>query len=116
MRTIAPKELYEYFIETFDFFGTHILSKSDEEVEYLIFEEFDSNVISFLHYNSLDVLLKHNYIDNDIYKLCLQFREQSMKLINEKLWNVNEVKTNYQWLELMKFADLIKTKFCNFKK
>ena len=33
-------ERFDLFKETFNVFGTFILKKSDEEIEYLVFEEF----------------------------------------------------------------------------
>ena len=33
-------ERFDLFKETFNVFGTFILKKSDDEIEYLVFEEF----------------------------------------------------------------------------
>ena len=67
----------------------------------------------------MNVLLKDDYINREIYVLCLELREIYLQLEETRQcipWTSSELKTNHIWLELMKLADLIKNKIYNYKK
>lgn len=110
MNHISAEKLFEYFLETFDYFGTHLLFMSNQDIMDNLFEEFDANVHSFLHEDSLDVLLEKGFIDQEIYNLSLELRKEYLVLDEQPSWSVSDIKTDAHWLELMKLADLIKEK------
>lgn len=49
MKELTTKEQYEYFNDTFNKFNTTLLNQSDDDIEYIIFEDIIDNVVSFLH-------------------------------------------------------------------
>ena len=69
-------ERFDLFKETFNVFGTFILKKSDDEIEYLVFEEFITYVTCYLHENTLIDLLKNKLIDQYVFdKSILKLKE-----------------------------------------
>ena len=110
MKELTTKERYEYFVETFSKFGSSILKESDDDIEYIIFEDIIDNVISFLHTIVLDELLKEKYINKEVYDLCCDFRKLFLELEEKSLRSATEVRKSKEWLDLMKLADEIKNK------
>ena len=100
--------LYKNFIATINEFGTHLLSHSDEDIEYYIFEEFDADSVSFLYWRNLKKLLKANLIDEQIYKLSLKLRRNFRKLEGTLIWSARSVKYERKWLKLLLLSDNIK--------
>ena len=57
MKELTTKEQYEYFEETFNKFNTTLLNQSDDDIEYIIFEDIIDNVVSFLASPSFEIAL-----------------------------------------------------------
>ncbi|MFR7882131.1 MAG: hypothetical protein ACLU5J_12235 [Christensenellales bacterium] len=74
-------ERFDLFKETFNVFGTFILKKSDEEIEYLVFEEFITYVTCYLHKNTLIDLLKNKFIDQYVFEKSILLRSKSLILM-----------------------------------
>lgn len=110
MKELTTKEQYEYFKETFKKFNLSLLNKSDEDIEYIIFEDIIDNVISFLHTIVIDKLLYEKYINKEVYDLCCDFRKQFLELDEKTLRSATEIKKSQEWLELIKLADIINSK------
>ena len=110
MKQLTTKEQYEYFEETFNKFSTTLLNQSDDDIEYIIFEDILDNVISFLHTIVLDELLKEKYINKEVYDLCCDFRKQFIELEENTSGGPTEIRKSKEWLDLMKLADEIKSK------
>ena len=109
MKELTTKERYEYFVETFSKFGSSILKESDDDIEYIIFEDIIDNVISFLHTIVLDELLKEKYINQEVYDLCCDFRKRFLEIEEKLSHTATIVKESQEWLELMKLSDDIKS-------
>lgn len=110
MKELTTKKQYEYFKETFYKFNTTLLNQSDDDIEYIIFEDIIDNVVSFLHPIVIDKLLEEKYINSEVYDLCYDFRKQFLELEENTSGGVTEVRESKEWLDLMKLADLIKSK------
>ena len=110
MKELTTKEQYEYFKDTFNKFNTTILNQTDDDIEYIIFEDIIVNVISFLHTIVIDKLLEEKYINKEVYDLCCDFRKQFIELEEKSLRSATEVRKSKEWLELMQLADEIKSK------
>lgn len=110
MKELTTKEQYEYFEETFNKFNTTILNQTDDDIEYIIFEDIIDNVISFLHTMVIDKLFDEKYINKEVYDLCCYFRKQFLELEEKSLRSATEVRKSKEWLELMQLADEIKSK------
>lgn len=108
MNPISIDVQYELYKETLSKCGLFLLKGSDEDIEYNIFEEFDTDSISFLHINILNSLLAAKLIDKEIYDLSLKLALNFRALEKTDLWNIESVKTNEQWYEILKLSDNIK--------
>ena len=110
MKELTTKEQYEYFKETFYKFNTTLLNQTDDDIEYIIFEDIIDNVVSFLHTIVIDKLLDEKYINKEVYDLCCYFRKLFLELEEKSLRSATEVRESKNWLDLMKLADEIKSK------
>ena len=110
MEIVIILEQYEYFEETFIKFNTSLLEQSDDDIEYIIFEDIIENVVSFLHQIVIDKLLEEKYINQEVYDLTCGFRKQFLELEEKSLRSATEVRKSKEWLDLMKLADEIKSK------
>lgn len=110
MKELTTEEKYEYFEETFNKFNTTLVNQSDDDIEYIIFEDIIDSVVSFLHPIVIDKLLDEKYINKEVYDLSCDFRKQFLELEEKTLANATEIKGSHEWLELMKLADVIKSK------
>lgn len=108
MSEISVKQRYEMFLETIKLCGLFLLKSSDQKIEYNIFEEFDGDCVSFLHYTNLDILYASNMIDKRIYSMSLELSRKFRALEGTELWNVQSVKTDKKWLEILTLSDNIK--------
>ena len=110
MKELTTKEQYEYFEETFNKFNTTLLNQSDDDIEYIIFEDIINNVVSFLHPIVIGKLLEEKYINKEVYDLCCDFRKLFLELEEKSLRSATEVRESKDWLDLVKLADEIKSK------
>ena len=109
MESISCTKLFELFIDTLDHFGTFLLKAGTEDIGYYVFEEFDSDSVTFLHENTLDQLLEGGYISAEVYPLCQLLRKRFRELEKTDLWDVEVVRSAPEWYELMVLADKIKS-------
>lgn len=107
MESINHVQSYEFFRETLGHFGTFLLDEDIENVEWHVFEEFDSGSIAFLHEHTLDRLLYNGYISAEVYPLCQLLRKKFRDLEETSLWNADAVKSTPEWYELLYLADKI---------
>lgn len=102
------KKSFDYFLGTLQEFGVHLLDCTDEDIEYYIFEEFDTDSISFLHENVLNLLLASQFIDKEVFSKSLNLATKFRKLEKSELWNVESVRKSREWRELLMLSDEIK--------
>lgn len=108
MNEISLNKKYELFIETLNQCGQFLLNADNEDIEYYLFEEFDSNSISFLSKEMLKTLLMENLINDEIYNKSLLLAQKFRDLEGTKLWNINMVKNRKEWGEILMLSDQIK--------
>ncbi|MCR4942552.1 MAG: hypothetical protein K5978_07165, partial [Campylobacter sp.] len=72
---LTVDERYELFKSTLLKCCSNILTKNEDDFRYILFEELSINIISFLHKNTLDLLIDKGYIDETIYDKCSELRE-----------------------------------------
>jgi hypothetical protein len=104
----------ELFVDTLNKCGLHLLTKSDEEIGYSIFEEFDTGATSFLHRNALAKLIEADLITEEAAQKCAVLREKVMKLQGTKEWNICSVKYSNLWREVLELSDQIKS-LCGYE-
>ena len=108
MKKINTREKYELFIQTLQSCGMYLLDRSDADIAYFLFEEFDSDCISYLHENVLKELLDEKYISTDIYNMATELRCKFRALESTDAWNISAVKTDPRWKEIFRLCDKIK--------
>lgn len=115
MDKLSLKERYENLLYAFNFFGTFILDKDDEEIGWLVFEDFIDYAIVDFYIDNLKDFLDNKMIDEKTYKACLELREKylSYESDDSDIRSVYDVKTNPKWKELLELADSIKAMLKN---
>lgn len=108
MEEIEPSFANENFDYTVSLCSSNLFEKSDLEILYNVYEEFDTCSWSFLHENTLSTLLKTGLINNEIFKLASELRELSVKLFSANIdRSVDELKRNENWKKVMQLCDQI---------
>ena len=110
MDKISTQQLYALFLETLNNCGTFLLNCSTQDICYHLFEEFDTDSISFLHENALHTLAEKGYISAEVYSLSKLLGEKFRSLENTELWSVDHVKTSPQWRSVLELSDKIRSK------
>jgi hypothetical protein len=88
--------------------SSKLLSKSQDEILYDVYEEFDSCSWSFLHENTLNVLLRSKRINEEIFKLASELRELAVNLFDSDIErSVEELKRNEGWKKVVVLCDRI---------
>ena len=102
--------LYEFFRNTLDHCGLFLLHLSDEDIAWYLFEEFDTDCISFLHENILNQLCAAGKITQDTANMSLVLSRKFRALENTEVWNIGAVRTDPLWREIFILSDEIKKK------
>ncbi|MDT0013730.1 hypothetical protein [Listeria cossartiae] len=73
---------------------------SDEELYNYIFEVFLGDIVSYLSPYTLDRLEAEGIIDEDIYAMSKNLRNELLELINGPSWNIASVKNSDDWAKI----------------
>jgi hypothetical protein len=104
---LTSKERYEIFKDVFSHCGTFLTECDEEEVGWHIFEEFDTDALSFLHENTMNILLAEGYITEEIYENSLLLASSFRKMERTPLWNTHDVIHREEWRKILVLADKI---------
>lgn len=107
MTEISIHELYRFYLDTIAHCSSAILDKSDDEIAYDLFEEFDVGAHSFLHDDSLTKLQRAGYLPADVVSLSRRLRTMWLALQNQN-WSMAEIRTHSSWKELFALGDEIR--------
>ncbi|WP_300662058.1 hypothetical protein [Fluviicola sp.] len=108
MEDIEINRADDNFNYTVSLCSTSLFKKNNDEILYDVYEEFDSYSWSFLHENTLNVLLTSGLINEEIFKLSFELRELSVKLFSSDIdRSVDELKRNENWKEVFSLCDRI---------
>lgn len=99
--------LFDDFLDTLEHSSSGILMRDEAYIGWCIFEEFDIEMTTFLHDDSLDVLLRDDLITNEIKILAQELRHKGRALKDDNLWKPELVRTNDRWRELFLLSDKI---------
>ena len=109
MIKLTIEQSFDFYLTSLGRIGMHILKVTDKEIEYQIFEEFETEYPAALSKYTLDVLEECGIIDTNIVKLS---RELQTKLLiferENSVWNVEALKDSSKWKEILQLADEIK--------
>lgn len=71
---LSSSERYEMLKITLKECCNDLLKKTDEEINYYLFEVIPIDINSYLHKNTLNILLNEGMIDSLIYSKCIELR------------------------------------------
>ncbi|REE54721.1 hypothetical protein A8990_1795 [Paenibacillus taihuensis] len=109
MENISVDKLYELYVHTINSCGTYLLSSDDSVIGYNIFEEFDIRAVTFLHSDNLQRLHEAGLINDVVRSKSLSLRAKFLRLQQSNEWNINAVRTSYEWKIVLDMADEIKS-------
>lgn len=99
MTEITLHELYELFLDTIGRCTPDLRNRSDEEIWYNLYEQFDNGARSFLHDVNLIKLRDAGLIDDGIVVASKDIRSRWLAL-SERKWTADEIRSNDEWTEL----------------
>ena len=106
---ISLEERYENFKKTIQECGSYLLTESDDTIKHHLFEEFSIDAISFLHEDTLNLLLDEGMINDDILEKSIELRNSFIQLEkNVELLSVEAVRTVEEWKRLLRTSDEIR--------
>ena len=106
---ISLEERYEKFKKTIQECGSYLLTESDDTIKHNLFEEFSIDAISFLHEDTLNLLLDEGMINDDILEKSIELRNSFIQLEkNVELLSVEAVRTVEEWKRLLRTSDEIR--------
>lgn len=103
---IPLSKLYELYMDTVRRCTSSVLSKSDQAIEYDVFEEFDIGVHTFLHSDTLQKLRDSGWLDEQILALSSDARAKALILLSRD-WSVGEMRQDSGWKALFTLCDRI---------
>ncbi|MDR0469908.1 MAG: hypothetical protein LBH09_08045 [Peptococcaceae bacterium] len=109
---ISVDELMVFFVDTLQKCGLYLLEMNDEDIEYNIFEEFDVSATSFLHDNTLSKLKEADLINGNMSRKASELRSRFIELQDSDKWNVESVRHDKKWREILELSDEIKSLLC----
>ena len=100
------EEQYLFYKKTIQECGSSILLEEDIKIEYILFEEFSSNVVSYLSEKALKIFEDMGWINEDIYAKSRALREKYFNIEkNRTLLNADAVRTEEEWKEFLLLSD-----------
>lgn len=108
MKSVNQTELYALYKDTLSHVGTFLLTCEREEIEYHLFEEFDTDCTSFLHETNLRTLLDGGLISAEIYETSLRLAAEFRALEGSALWNPEAVTAAEAWRKVMELGDMLR--------
>ena len=108
MKSVNQTELYALYKDTLSHVGTFLLTCEREEIEYHLFEEFDTDCTSFLHETNLRALLEGGLISAEIYEASLRLAAEFRGLEGTALWNPEAVVSAEAWRKVMELGDMLR--------
>ena len=108
MKELTLSHRYDLFKDTLSHLGTFLLTETKEDIEYHVFEEFDSDSVSFLHETNLRDLLDGGFINAEICSEALRLSDAFRALEGTALWNSDDVICSTAWREVLELADSVK--------
>ena len=108
MKELTLSQRYDLFKDTLSHLGTFLITDTKEEIEYRVFEEFDSDCISFLHETNLRALLDGGLISAEIYEASLRLAAEFRALEGSALWNPEAVTAAEAWRKVLELGDAVR--------
>lgn len=98
----------EMFKEVFDYVGSFVLEKDDDELQTIIFEDYDFYYPNLADFR-LNILYDSHYITDEMRHKAQEMRAFSEKMLNGNLRrSASVIRKSPEWRQIFLFADEIK--------
>ncbi len=105
MEETTLRERFELYNDTINKCGTYLLTTDDETIEYIIYEEFDIGIHSFLHIDNLKILFENGLISKGKMNKSLELREKVIQLQSSGEWGIEYLRKSKKWMEVFLLCD-----------
>jgi hypothetical protein len=109
----ADKSL-EFYLDTLGYLDEKYVSAFDEELEFYILEELDVDAHTFLHHNTVNLLIDKGLIPDTVANDSANLRTLVIELIDQKR-NANEIRFDNDWITARQLAKKILSKIKSFQ-
>jgi len=101
------KDQFGCFLDTFNNSSSDLLDKSDDDLEYALFEGY---LPTFLYEETFERLLKADLINAEIVQLCLEFREKMdfIQYADEDKRLAKYVRSDKRWRDVLQMSSNIR--------
>jgi hypothetical protein len=106
MEPLTINERYGLFIDTLTKCCSQVMSLSDEELEYNLFEDCAVEICSYFHESNLSDLRDAGFIDADCESLAKALRHKWNSL-EQTDWTAKSVRTSPEWRRRFEMSDRI---------
>ncbi|MEI5990775.1 hypothetical protein A5881_002280 [Enterococcus termitis] len=79
---------------------SNIETMNDQELYDYIFEVFLGDVVAYFNPYTLDRLEKEGIIDEEIYNVSKNIKDELFEMINGPLWNTDSVRNSKIWTNI----------------
>jgi hypothetical protein len=114
MDHISPDESLDLYLTTLGYLDEKYVNGSDEDLEYYILEELDSDVHTFLHDCTVDILVDEDLIPESVASETDQLRTLVKDLIERKR-TLDEIRFDNDWKNARQLARKILTEIKIFQ-
>jgi hypothetical protein len=104
MTEITFNELYDLYVATINSCNIRLLEENDDKIDYQIFEEFASDVVTFLHPDNARKLMESGFISSTKMNKSIELRNKVLELETTNLWNVPSFRTSLEWRDIFNRA------------
>ncbi len=104
MNEITLEQLYELYLETAAKCNSQVIMLENCELEYKLFEEFDIDVTSYFHQDSLQKLFTAGNINSEAVSLSEEIRRIWFRLSTET-WTADQIRTVPDWKQFFAVGD-----------
>ncbi len=115
MDEVSVDKSLEYYLTALSYLDEKYINGSDEDLKYYILEELDADNHTFLHYNTVDLLIKQSRIPKSIKQDTEILRNLIINLIEGKR-KLHEIRFDFEWIKARVLAKKILTEIEIFRK
>ena len=111
---ISVQESFKLFFDTLSRLDYDKLKLNDDELAWHIFEELDSEYHSFLHQNTVDILVNGRLIPEHLRGRILKLREDIYPVMESKQ-EIELYRNDPDWIQLRNEANSIKNEIIEYQ-
>lgn len=106
--------LNERIVHTLDACGLFVLSKTPSEIEYILLEDVNADIYSYLSKENLDLLLEEKFLDRELVNKLSDIRKGYASLEETSWGDAETIKQDplwHNWLTMCDTTRALKEKY-----